>query len=944
MENGEAGGRRVRTASLGSGPSRVAPRGVPHHDGAVPHRQHPRESGLRGLRIALLVLGLLGGLGRPSVAQQHSETQYTGAPFNFCLPGYDSYDYQDCWDFNWEVINSSFTKFDSSMTYVMSVATGIAASTTTLGSRATALESRATALEVWQGTTSPRVAAFDVFMGTTGPKVDSLTVWQGTASVSLANLLVWQGTASVNVAALNISTANLAAGSATTYVQVSGDAMTGELTRSIASGERGISMTSGSGIGDASSKGLKITMGHNSAQAIVVRNAADSQDNLSVDEANGMALRVPLEVVSQPTTLGGLLTANAAINTTNLTASGLVQAGTLTVTQDGNNVPAIIAQTGSGQVAGLQIQRGAFRTDIYTDYSLLDEGGLLTLYSYRSSASTPIFTVTGNDNIIAFNSQVRVPVGSASSPGIVFDGDTNTGIYRQGSNNSIGFISGGVENMYVDASHVVITTMDVSGASAFTSTLTVRSLMFSGSSAAKLEYDTTYGLKLGSGGGLMLMLDMNNSDNEILWFTKNGYTLTDPNTTRLGALSQGGELFGFASITSTSALFGVNGGVNASQTGPTTTPVSEVSLENRGNMRQQGILYTGNQTVGGSSDVTALAGPSPLQIGIFDGSASWGEVIISTGASATSQAGIALAKTRDTGLTGSANTVVVNGDAIGGIYAYGADGSSYRRAGAIEFYVDGTPGASDMPGRLTFSTVLDGAATLSERMRITNAGDVGINTTAPATKLDVNGSAQFGSGATKSTFTATPGGATYALYTSSGIRIAAGGVDIVDTSHYSYTPIAFASATVTSTDTYVTTWSGCNLLTSTMSITLTRPNRLKITHSATGDCYVDSTSQYCLVSLLMNGSFYNAVTGTNDDSDGDVVYLGVTDPMVSGSLHFSAVTKVLAPGTYNFCLGVYTVSGGATDHFEYFGATAGDPGTSNGESTFFVEEMNTGGR
>lgn len=38
---------------------------------------------------------------------------------------------------------------------------------------------------------------------------------------------------------------------------------------------------------------------------------------------------------------------------------------------------------------------------------------------------------------------------------------------------------------------------------------------------------------------------------------------------------------------------------------------------------------------------------------------------------------------------------------------------------------------------------------------ITQAGQVGIGTTSPATVLDVNGDAQFGSGATKSTFTAT---------------------------------------------------------------------------------------------------------------------------------------------------------------------------------------------
>ncbi len=57
----------------------------------------------------------------------------------------------------------------------------------------------------------------------------------------------------------------------------------------------------------------------------------------------------------------------------------------------------------------------------------------------------------------------------------------------------------------------------------------------------------------------------------------------------------------------------------------------------------------------------------------------------------------------------------------------------------------------------------------------TAGGSVGIGTTSPATLLDVNGAAQFGAGVTKSTFTASPGGATYALQLSSGMTIAGGG-------------------------------------------------------------------------------------------------------------------------------------------------------------------------
>jgi len=87
------------------------------------------------------------------------------------------------------------------------------------------------------------------------------------------------------------------------------------------------------------------------------------------------------------------------------------------------------------------------------------------------------------------------------------------------------------------------------------------------------------------------------------------------------------------------------------------------------------------------------------------------------------------------------NTIVQSGDALGGLYFYGDDGTDLiSTAASIIVSVDGTPGTNDMPGRLTFSTTADGASSPTERMRIDSAGNVGIGATAPVTKLEVAGS------------------------------------------------------------------------------------------------------------------------------------------------------------------------------------------------------------
>jgi hypothetical protein len=78
------------------------------------------------------------------------------------------------------------------------------------------------------------------------------------------------------------------------------------------------------------------------------------------------------------------------------------------------------------------------------------------------------------------------------------------------------------------------------------------------------------------------------------------------------------------------------------------------------------------------------------------------------------------------------NTIVQSGDQIGQIVFSGADGTTFIPAASIVAEVDGTPGTSDMPGRLLFKTTADGAATATTAVTIDNAQRVGIGVTPTA--------------------------------------------------------------------------------------------------------------------------------------------------------------------------------------------------------------------
>jgi hypothetical protein len=87
---------------------------------------------------------------------------------------------------------------------------------------------------------------------------------------------------------------------------------------------------------------------------------------------------------------------------------------------------------------------------------------------------------------------------------------------------------------------------------------------------------------------------------------------------------------------------------------------------------------------------------------------------------------------RSNATTAGANTLVTSGQNCGQISFQGNDGTEFVEAASIRAFVDGTPGANDMPGRLVFSVTLDGASSPTEAFRITNDRVRACNQAAPA--------------------------------------------------------------------------------------------------------------------------------------------------------------------------------------------------------------------
>lgn len=148
-------------------------------------------------------------------------------------------------------------------------------------------------------------------------------------------------------------------------------------------------------------------------------------------------------------------------------------------------------------------------------------------------------------------------------------------------------------------------------------------------------------------------------------------------------------------------------------------------------LRKDGFFTTSYSRFGGvaiHSDVEAVSNVAPAIFASSNNAVHYLMALVGTAGNVSGPT-LSLLKTRSIGST-SADSPVVDGDYLGSLNFYGADGASYRIGASIDARVDGTPGASDMPGRLIFSTTPDGSAAVVERMSINNAGIVLFGTAA----------------------------------------------------------------------------------------------------------------------------------------------------------------------------------------------------------------------
>jgi hypothetical protein len=88
--------------------------------------------------------------------------------------------------------------------------------------------------------------------------------------------------------------------------------------------------------------------------------------------------------------------------------------------------------------------------------------------------------------------------------------------------------------------------------------------------------------------------------------------------------------------------------------------------------------------------------------------------------------GAAVMYSRHSGTAVGSEGNVANNYVLGENKYTGWYSDNYYLAANIKVEVDGTPSSADMPGRIVFATTADGAASPTERMRIDNAGDVGL--------------------------------------------------------------------------------------------------------------------------------------------------------------------------------------------------------------------------
>ena len=351
-----------------------------------------------------------------------------------------------------------------------------------------------------------------------------------------------------------------------------------------------------------------------------------------------------------------------------------------------------------------------------------------------SLSGAELATVSGvNVSGVVTATSYIVSAGSTSAPSISPSGDSNTGIFFP-SADTIAFGEGGSEVARFDSSGRlgIGTVSPASGVTLHVNAsgggiVRVSRLSASASAYGQLEHDGTNSTLSSTAATIFVT-----NSSERARIDSSGNLL-------VGATSAPGGYSGNIILGTSGGGFYFNGSsAGTFGTSSNQAMVLATNAAERARIDSSGRLLVGTSTARGDFFNTSNRGPSFQVEGTTTNTSG-----VSVTANLNNDNGPEFNFGKSRGTNTGSSTIVSNGDGLGRISFQGADGSELVPAAYIEATVDGTPGSNDMPGRLTFSTTADGASSPTERMRITQQGNVMIGKTTSPGSASVVG-ADFG--------------------------------------------------------------------------------------------------------------------------------------------------------------------------------------------------------
>jgi hypothetical protein len=621
-------------------------------------------------------------------------------------------------------------------------------------------------LVLHQGSTLANVDTGFLFNRANGLVSNVAIYWSESANSFVTAFTTSSGAPDANVAPTQF--ANIRLGTATANVLQSDEyrysngaafvsttlANTAEVTANLASGENvGLSLTA-----------TGVAAGNYGSATSIPTIVVDSKGRITSLTANAVSTTINLAGTSGSGSVagGGTLTVNGTTNqiTTSVSSSTITIALATDVTAPGN-----LTVTGNLTVQG--------NTTTFNTETLTVEDKLITISNGAATASAAdgsgINVAGANANLIYVNATdtwnttkgLIVPganITTANISSLTVTGITrvagnlvaNSGTASSNTNSGALVVVGGAGiagNVYADKFYVANGMFWSGNGNVFVpEQSSFTQIAVTGGNTLVANSGGTSTLTIVGGSGISVVADSVTdtltfttiSTAESIWTTDHDSGLV----TEAVVLSEDNGLvadpvtdeYDLGTITITGVVTGDAIAVN-SMPGDRLITGTDISV---GNISAAGnITFTGNMGIGTSNIPSNKDTVTPKFIVSGSGVAGSMQVVRNT---TVGGGGAILELTATRGADVNSYTILQSGDGIGSVIFGGADGNEFVQAAAITAQVDGTPGDNDMPGRLIFSTTADGASSVTERMRINNAGNMGIGTVSPSGRLHVESS------------------------------------------------------------------------------------------------------------------------------------------------------------------------------------------------------------